>query len=424
MLGFIPGVVAIDADEAANRVMIGIDVSKQPQAQSEVARRLQELGVPEDAVRFVDMEPFTDATRLRAMRATGALANINLEDVPQPVVAGYRIIISPAGCTLGPVVERNGQGAALTASHCTPFKWELDGSVMRTSDGAVIGDEIADPAPAWCGDTACRYSDAALFDLRENVSYRRGAIARTIDVSYTWGTPGSLDVDQNDNFLAVLYVLIPSQVSQGLMLFKTGASTGTTGGNVSNTCTDIQASDFRIHRCSVVAGYYTGPGDSGSPVYQPNSQQAYLVGIFWGNNGESSAASYYSNAESELGGPFNALTNVAVSPSTISGSIYSATYPKLNWIPVAVANTTTPTTYHLRRRTWDAATQWYVDFDTDVLVTQSQFSHIDYARAVNLYYGSTQPPSSVNYVHYYILAENHGVVSVSNSVFFRRRNLF
>jgi len=264
-----------------------------------------------------------------------------------------------------------------------------------------------------------------LFVLNAGISYRRGAIARTTDVTYTWGVSGSINVDQSDNFLSVLYVWSPSQVTQGLMVMKTGKTTGTTGGQVINTCVDATSSnDVYVRRCSAFARYYSGDGDSGSPVYQGNSGQAHLIGINWGYAPDDhySMFSYYANAVSEMGGAFNALTDITLTSSTISGTIVSGTYPRLAWTAVTATNSTFPTTYRLRRRSWNATTQSYTDYDTDVLVTQTVFNQTDFDRPVNLYYGSSYPGTGVSYVEYYIMATNHGVVRVSGSVFYRSRS--
>jgi len=295
ILGVVPGVVMSDADEAANRVTIGIDETRHPDVRGVIARSVQRLGIPPNAVRFVNTQPPSPDV------------NQHLQDVPVPIVAGYRIYAGAAGgCTLGPVVLHNGNPAAFTNSHCTAAMYAFDGSAMRTSDEAIIGYESFDPSPT-CGG-ACRWSDAALFYLNGGVSYDHARIARTVNSSPTWGIDGSLSVDQSNPTYNVYGVVNPGSVVVGMYVLKTGATSGTTSGFVQRTCNDSFGSDGFVRKCSIHASYYARGGDSGSPVFTwlYGTGGVVLVAIHWGSNalGEYALSSYFTTAMSEVGGSF------------------------------------------------------------------------------------------------------------------------
>lgn len=308
LLGVVPGVVMSDADEAANRVTIGIDEARHPGARAEGLQRLVRLGVPANAVRFIASQPVSpDVARPTALAAAAMMfLNQNLLDVPSPVVAGYRIF-APGPCTLGPVVEHNGHPAALTNSHCTSVMYAVDSADLMTSDFFVIGHEVADPGPL-CGSN-CRRSDAALMYLNGGVPYDLGRIARTVNVTFTWGVAGSLDVDQGNPTRDVIGVVGLWDVVAGMEVYKTGAKTGTTGGTVSNTCSDEMGTDGYMRACSIRSTYYSAGGDSGSPVYTPERPPlpgVRLVAIHWGSNASThvTLSSYFSWVTSEIPGTF------------------------------------------------------------------------------------------------------------------------
>ena len=423
MLGQVAGVVSVDADEQANRVTIGLDKDLATHRRGEVIQRLRQLGIPIGAIQIVlRVRPNPNVGRV----ATPPLllpANATLTDVASPVVAGYKVFVGGSYCTLGPTILHNGNPAALTSSHCTYTMYGADAvGHMETADQEDIAVESIDPASFAClygpGVFPCRNSDAALFTMFSGVPFRRGAIAHTVNLSYSQ-SPGSLNVDQNVNFVPVTYVLNPNQAFSGEWLIKTGLTTGSTTGPVTSTCTDILGSDGYVRRCSGEATYFSDYADSGAPVWESNTSSAFLLGIHWGNGGGTSSFSYFTEAMAEIGGTYNATTDITVSPSTLSGSI-STQRPQLSWTGVTVNNSpTSTTTYTVRRRTWSGSSQSYTEIDHNVLVTQSQFSVKDFERVVDVYYGSTMPAANIDRVDYYILANNYGVTSVSNPVYYR-----
>lgn len=325
LLGVMPGVVMSDADEAANRVTIGIDEAIDPEVKAKVVRTLVRAGVPVNAINFIaaraasaDVGP----SRLESA-VTTMLPNQDVRGVPLPVVSGYRLRLPSYAypCTIGPVVLHNGAPALVTGSHCTSATYAFDGSgsLFRTDDFTVIGQEGLDPG-ATCGSN-CRRSDAALIYLNSGVSYDYGRIARTTNVSHTWGVAGSTSVNQTYPTRDVIGVLGLSDVTQGMSLVKTGQTTGSTSGLVSNACVDILANDNYWRKCSIASSYYADDSDSGSPVYTYDNfggtGGVFLVGIHWGNNGSNTSfSSYFDWVTSEIGGTF-----VAARPFPLTGYI-------------------------------------------------------------------------------------------------------
>lgn len=326
LLGVVPGVVMSDADEAANRVTIGIDEAKHPGVRDEALRALVKLGVPANAVRFITfVPPSLDVAKPTSVPTTSMMfLNQNLGDVPSPLVAGYRIYVPEGWCTLGPVVVYNGNGSALTASHCSSIIYGLDGTQFQTTNGAVIGSEVLDPSPT-CG-SKCRRSDATLMNLQAGVPYDFGRVARTTDVASNWGVAGSLNVDQSN---PTLDLIDEEDAVAGMTVQKTGARTGTTIGYVTNTCVDESDANGYVRACSFVSTYYADGGDSGAPVYSnvPGTGEYRLVGMHWGHSdiNHNSSSSYFYWVRSEIGGSLNAIRPAPPSvyidgPSDVSNS--------------------------------------------------------------------------------------------------------
>ncbi|HEY2855671.1 MAG TPA: hypothetical protein VGJ18_22725 [Gemmatimonadaceae bacterium] len=318
ILGVVPGVVMSDADEAANRVTIGIDEKQSPRVRGEVLRLLGSIGVPVNAVRFIQSTAASvNVAAPKARSASIMLENQNLSDEPSPVVAGYKISVPGGFCTLGPIVTQNGHPAAMTASHCTAATYALDGSTISTVLGTLIGQEQVDPSPN-CG-SHCRNSDASLFYLTAGLANDFGRIARTTDISFTWGTSGSPNVDQTNPTRNVIQAASYWDVTSGMTLYKTGWRTGTTGGYITATCSDQIGADGFVRACSIISTYYADEGDSGAPVFAfipgRGPAEVELVGIHWGANpsNQTAASSYFYWATSEIGGTIE---------STLPASLY------------------------------------------------------------------------------------------------------
>jgi hypothetical protein len=110
----VPGAVSVDADEASNRVRIGVE----PGAMGRVRSALARLRMPDGAVIIEEREPVTFAVgtgpgpRPKAKPGSGA----SLQGTWRPTVGGVQINFPGFLCTLGFNV---GGGSFITNSHCT-----------------------------------------------------------------------------------------------------------------------------------------------------------------------------------------------------------------------------------------------------------------------------------------------------------------
>jgi hypothetical protein len=287
------GAVWVDADEARNRVTIGVERGMPAaQVRSAVAR----LGVPSDAVVVEEVEP----VRLHA----------TLRDRVRPVVGALQINFDPdAGipgsfvCTLGFNATRNGQRSFITNSHCTNTQggnestlyWQPTQGVAPTR----IATEVADPAYTTGGvgcpsGRRCRRSDAARARYASGTTSTLGRIART-----SGANNGSITITGNFNITAEGSALV------GQTVHKIGRTTGWTRGSVSGTCVNTNVSESNVTQlCQTWVSAGAGGGDSGSPVFrrQGSTNNVTLVGILWGGSGSTLYVfSPISNIEMELG---------------------------------------------------------------------------------------------------------------------------
>lgn len=281
-----PGITLLDADEARNRVLVGIDPDAPRAVQVALSVRLRELGIPRDAVVFEERDPIHEMQ--------------TLQDAFNPVPGGVEIHWSSFLCTLGFNVERSPSTSPVdscffvTNDHCTDVQGQVTGTTYRQpAFGALIGEEILDP-PFFTGGVCppgriCRYSDAALAEYFDPADCEFGAIARTDGF-------GSITIDPNVPRWKIVSKLSGAQV--GHRVAKVGRTTGWTEGIVDQTCVDVNVSGSNITRlCQSIVDALppndpdhhlpiVGPGDSGSPVFLrriPTSVAA-LVGILWGGD--------------------------------------------------------------------------------------------------------------------------------------------
>jgi hypothetical protein len=270
------GVTLGDVDEARNRVVIGVRDAGAAQA---VRDRAAALGVPSDAI---SVEVVAE-TRMEA----------RLIDVVRPIVGGTQISSVGGTCTLGWNARQydalgywTGRRFIITNAHCTDAFGVVTGhSVGQPDMNSPIASEVLDPAPsALAGCPAgrlCRYSDAALFEVFGSQSVNFPQIANVgSGTSGTAGIIGTWAMDEE----RIAYV--------GDEVGKVGRTTGYSKSLVDRTCVDIPQYDpygydtGRTLLCQAQAGYTSGGGDSGSPVYlRVNSTTRYAVGIHWGSGG-------------------------------------------------------------------------------------------------------------------------------------------
>ena len=147
------GAVFVDADEAGNRVHIGVEHAA---AASRVRSVLARLGIPAAAADVEIVAPFR---RVATLRGT-----------VRPVVAGVQINFPGFLCSLGFNATRQGVAGFVTASHCTNTQGGVESTPywqpLQTTKPVQIATETVDPAYkttlAGCpSGRRCRRSDAA-----------------------------------------------------------------------------------------------------------------------------------------------------------------------------------------------------------------------------------------------------------------------
>lgn len=283
-----PGVVLLDADEAKNRVRIGVAPGTSATTRKLLQARMRGLGVPAGAVVIEETEP---------MRPLLTLSNAF-----SPVPGGVEIHWSNFLCTLGFNVIRGDSCYFVTNDHCTDVQGVSTGTIyMQPVFGVQIGQEVLDP-PFFTGGPCpagriCRYSDAAAARYFDPTNCEFGKIARTTGI-------GSVTVDpSNPRWNIVAKILAPAL---GVTVAKTGRTTGWSENAVAATCVDTNVSGSNITRlCQSFVNATVGGGDSGSPVFLRRipTSEAGLGGILWGGNlaGTQFVFSPIENIETDFG---------------------------------------------------------------------------------------------------------------------------
>ena len=277
------GGVFVDADEASNRVRIGVERGYVARARGLVAR----VGIPAEAVIIEETEPIQLAATLR--------------NRVRPIVGGLQINFPGYLCTLGFNALRNSQNSFITNSHCTKTQGGTEGTPYwqptQTVDPVQIGTEVDDPVYFRSSNGCpqgrrCRWSDASRAAYASGIQFTLGRIAQT-----TGANNGSVTISGNFSITA------EGSASVGQTVSKVGRTTGWTRGSVTNTCVNTGVSGTNIVQlCQTFVSAKVGAGDSGSPVFKGTSGIT-LVGMLWGGNssGTQFVFSPISNIERELG---------------------------------------------------------------------------------------------------------------------------
>ncbi|HEX2204752.1 MAG TPA: hypothetical protein VHG91_15700, partial [Longimicrobium sp.] len=276
-------VFMIDVDEVENRVLVGAaDGAAVAAVRAEAAR----LGVP--------------------------AAALEVRTQPRPEVrdslrGGVQIAFGTSLCTLGfnATSVASGQSLFVTNSHCTLTNFGFDGGTFYhpvVGAANVIGREIADRGLYPCNGpgSLCRKSDAAYVGHLPNASHpvAQGAIVRT---AWASGGPGGTTAIGAFDIVARYTGFTPV----GSWLDKTGRTTGSTYGQVTNSCVS-----FGTLVCQDVSKVYSQGGDSGAPVYVylggsgAAENDVQLQGILWGGPSGDPTTSYssrLSGIEADLG---------------------------------------------------------------------------------------------------------------------------
>jgi hypothetical protein len=280
----VPGGVFVDADEASNRVLIGVERGAVASISGLVAR----LGIPAGAVIIRETEPIRFAATLR--------------DRVRPTVGGLQINFPGFLCTLGFNAVSGTQPSFITNSHCTNTQGGTEGTPywqpLETVDPVQIGTEVHDPVyqrniPGCPKGKVCRRSDAARAAYINNTQFDLGGIAQT-----TGFNNGDLTIAGLFNISAEGSAVVGQTVN------KVGRTTGWTRGAVTNVCVNTGVQGSRIVQlCQTFVSAGVGSGDSGSPVFsEPSGQNVALLGILWGGSGSTTYVfSPIANVEQELG---------------------------------------------------------------------------------------------------------------------------
>ncbi len=273
------GTVFADHDEAANRLVFGVENEA---AIPGVRTALARLGISASAFEIRVTEPIHLVTTLR--------------DRFRPTQAGIQIHFGQFLCTLGFNADDGTERSFITASHCTDRQGGVQGTQYfqptSTVDPTVIAVEVEDPTyftfrqnSACPRGRKCRYSDAARALYSADVASTRGAIAETSGPNNgSLTVTGSFAVTSQDN--------TTDHFASGATLNKVGRTTGWTQGNVTMTCVNTNVSGTNITQlCQTFVqnpggAVVVGGGDSGSNVFRITSgTNVQLVGILWGGNG-------------------------------------------------------------------------------------------------------------------------------------------
>ncbi|HEX2206747.1 MAG TPA: hypothetical protein VHG93_03640 [Longimicrobium sp.] len=281
-------VYLVDVDEVNNRVHVGVaDHTAAGAVRSEAAR----MGIPAAAL-FVQTQPKPEG------RAT-------LRDRLTTIVGGTQIAFSNYVCTLGFNARRVSTGANIyvTNSHCTRRQYSNDGIAIYQPTRVAsnqIGAEIADRGLYACvsGVASCRQADAAYISNNGTRGVGQGGIART--ALATFANAGITTIGEFD-----IVARYTGTLPVGTILEKTGRTSGSTYGQVTQSCVTIGSL-----RCQDVSRVWSEGGDSGSPMYvNVGGNGVALYGILWGGPSTDWTTTYSSRLagiEADLG----ALTNL------------------------------------------------------------------------------------------------------------------
>ena len=286
----VPGVVFTDADEARNRVHIGVEHTA---AAGEVRSMLARLGIPAAAVIIELTQPIKQLATLR-----GSV---------RPVVAGVQINFPGFLCSLGFNASRSGTRGFVTASHCTNTQGGVENTPywqpLQTVNPVQIGTEIVDPIYTTGGSCPagrhCRRSDASFAKYINSTQNTLGRIARTSNTNKTNRTiVGNWTVTSDAT---------SSSFTIGLTVNKVGRTTGWSQGPVTNTCVNVNVFNSNVTQlCQTIVSATVDAGDSGSDVFAITSgTNVKLDGVLWGgfsSNGQTFFVfSPLANVKGELG---------------------------------------------------------------------------------------------------------------------------
>ena len=320
-----PGTAFIDADEARNRVVIGVS---DPGATERIVARAVELGVPKDALFIKIVQLATPHSSLNDDNVGNLASGLMVSVVDS---ASFTTL---GQCTIGIVGtgESDSYYAAyhygqpgppisadlwqdkyyvITNSHCSGADTARMGHVFPgtlmaqfSSTYGWVADKYYDPpflpGTGWGCPVGrkCRGSDAAAYKLRSSycpytytcthypgfgTAYRTttpwGDSTQYLGNNTIDGINGPWSIVSADNLLP-----IPKALYVGDSILKIGRNSGTTRGFVVTTCaTSNQVGSTITIFCDDIADLYDAGGDSGAGVFvRSGSNTLYLAGLSWG----------------------------------------------------------------------------------------------------------------------------------------------
>ena len=298
----LPGTVFSDNDEAAGKVVIGVEHASVARG---VHNAMARLGVAPADYAVEVTSPIVFAATLR--------------DAFRPVVAGVQINFTNYVCTLGFNVDHAGGRSFITNSHCTATQGGVEGTLyyqpLKSSHPTAIATEVADPAyvkngPGCPRGKKCRYSDASRALYASSVLSNRGEIAQT-----TGANNGSLTISSTSpRFTITAQNNTTTNFPVGTVVNKVGRTTGWTRGQVTRSCVNTSVSGSQVYLiCQTFVSdpggaAVVGGGDSGSGVWSGSGSNVTLLGILWGGSSDNKSFVFspLKQIQQELG-TFNAV---------------------------------------------------------------------------------------------------------------------
>jgi len=280
------GALSLDIDERRNRLVFGVKEGSLDAFAAELQSFLRSTRVPPEAVLVEAAEPIVPLELLT--------------DRIRPVPMGVQISrpissLQSAVCTLGVNATRFGVKGFVTNSHCTATRSAVEGSLFYQNNVGpfnFIGTETVDP-PFFTNSSnsscpqgkLCRWSDSAFVAYHSATFSDGGQLANPVFCGA--GFPGPLQVSSAQPRLPVTGYIFGNPVV-GSIVQKVGRTTGCTFGPQQSSCTDVNVllpngllSNITM-LCQNLVTASSGGGDSGSPVFWNEGDEAILVGILWG----------------------------------------------------------------------------------------------------------------------------------------------
>ena len=238
----------------------------------------RQLGIPDSAISF-DLLPgaiqVSDSVTQRLRPTKAGIQTLALVDT------------GLSFCTMGfNVRDPNGLYYFLTAGHCTHnYQGPTNERWYQATTDSVGRESIN---PAWrtvgcAGFDICDTADVAAIQYNADTTVTHAnLVVQTSTVGHGLGY-GSLDIDSTFTIAGWRSAMTNSYV------YKTGAASGTTMGQVIGSCVNVSYDSTpptRLMFCQRQAQMQWRVGDSGSPVYQWGTplvlSARYGAGIVWG----------------------------------------------------------------------------------------------------------------------------------------------